>query len=83
MKSSEIMIVQAKEGYIVEVRHGKILWEAKRKCDFDDVDDDDNDGFWWAWESDESDIIFLMLMKNWYRIAIIYEHVDSSFKKQL
>lgn len=52
MKSSGIMIVQAKEGYILEGRHGKILWGIKRRCDFDD-DDDNGDDFWLEWESAE------------------------------
>lgn len=48
MKSSELMIVQAKKGCILEVRHGRILWGVERRCDFDDDDDDDDngDGFW-------------------------------------
>ena len=52
MKGSEILRVQTKEGYILEVRHGEMLWEVKRKVWLDD-DDDDNDFFfffWWVWE---------------------------------
>ena len=47
MKGSEILRVQTKEGYILEVRHGEMLWEVKRKVWLDD-DDDDNDFFFFG-----------------------------------
>ena len=53
MKGSEILRVQTKEGYILEVRHGEMLWEVKRKVWLDDDDDDDDNDFfffWWVWE---------------------------------
>ena len=45
MKGSEILRVQTKEGYILEVRHGEMLWEVKRKVWLDDDDDDDDNDF--------------------------------------
>ena len=49
-----------------------------------DDDDDDDDDFERGWESGELEkIIFLIIMKNWRRIVIIYVHIDSTFKKQL
>lgn len=39
---------QTKEGYLLQVRHGKMLWEVKKKVKLDDDDDDDGDNFCWG-----------------------------------
>lgn len=73
MKGSEISRVQTKQGYILEVRHGEMLWEVKRKVWLDD--DDDNDFFlfffWWVWEDGKSEnMIPLLSIKKWYDIEL-------------
>ena len=72
MKGSEISRVQTKQGYILEVRHGEMLWEVKRKVW---LDVDDNDFFlfffWWVWEDGKSEnMIPLLSIKKWYDIEL-------------